>query len=156
MFLLKKAEEVAAELVELLRPHFERIMVAGSIRRRKPYVNDIDLVAIPGIMHPRAVLTTLPVEIIRSGPKLAAFKFKGINVDIYYATPQTWGTLLLIRTGSKESNIRLCTLAQNKGWKLKANGDGLFNSGGTRIAGDTEESIFRALGLPYEPPEARG
>ncbi len=156
MIPLKKAEEVAAELVGMLRPHFEQIEVAGSVRRRKPYVNDIDLVAIPGMADPRAVLGMLPVEIVRSGPKLAAFKFKGVDVDIYYATPETWGTLLLIRTGSKESNIRLCTLAQNKGWKLKASGDGLFDSGGTRIAGDTEESIFRALGLPYEPPEARG
>ncbi|MBA7669483.1 hypothetical protein ES703_77614 [subsurface metagenome] len=67
---------------------------------------------------------------------------------------ETWATLLLIRTGSKESNIRLATLAQKKGWRLKANGEGLFNEG-QRIAGDTEESIYEALELPYQRPEER-
>jgi DNA polymerase (family 10) len=156
MIPLEKAKGVAKELVDLLQPHFELIKVVGSVRRQKPLVNDIDLVAIPGMVDPRAVLAMLPVEIVRSGPKLAAFKFQGVDIDLYYATPETWGTLLLIRTGPKESNIRLCTLAQNRGWKLKASGEGLFDSGGTRIAGDTEESIFRALGLRYEEPEARG
>lgn len=156
MIPLEKADRIAKEVLELLDPHFELVSVAGSVRRRKAFVNDIDLVAIPGMMAPRAVISLLPVKIIRNGPKLATFEFQGIKFDIYYATPETWGTLLLIRTGPKESNIRLCTIAKNRGWKLRANGEGLFDSGGTRIAGDTEESIFRALGVPYQPPEARG
>ena len=138
----------------MLRPHFERIEVAGSVRRRKPYVNDVDLVAIPGLVAPDAVLRML-FKVGRSGAKLGMFEFKGIDFDVYYAAPQTWGTLLLIRTGSKEHNIRLCNKALARGWKLKANGEGLFNSGGTRVAGDTEESIFRALGLPYKEPWER-
>lgn len=55
----------------------------------------------------------------------------GIGIDIYVATPETWATLLLIRTGSKENNIRLCSLAKRKGWHLKANGDGLFDEPAT-------------------------
>jgi DNA polymerase (family 10) len=89
----------------------------------------------------------------------------GLMLDIYIATPETWATLLLIRTGSKEHNIRLCSLAKQKGMYLKADGQGLFKAnnpnpikedpGWERIAGDTELSIFEALGLPYKRPEER-
>lgn len=71
----------------------------------------------------------------------ARYKRPSTPIDIYIATPDTWPTLLLIRTGSKENNIRLCTLAKTKRWHLKANGDGLFNEHAERIAGDAEESI---------------
>ncbi len=80
----------------------------------------------------------------------------GADVDLYVATPETWATLLLIRTGSVDNNIRLCSLAQSKGWQLRANGAGLFNTTGERIAGDTEESIYKMLGLTYQKPEERG
>ena len=81
---------------------------------------------------------------------------ENITVDIYLATPATWATLLLIRTGSAESNIRLSGLAKSKGWHLKASGEGLFDEDDNRIAGDTEESIFSALGIPYLEPNERG
>ncbi len=79
-----------------------------------------------------------------------------ITLDVYYATPETWATLLLIRTGSKENNIRLATLANKRGWRLAASGDGLFNEKGERIAGDSEESIYETLGLRYQEPWERG
>jgi DNA polymerase (family 10) len=91
-----------------------------------------------------------------SGEKMSQFiTAGGAQVDIYFATPETWATLLLIRTGSKESNIRLCTAAGARGWKLCATGSGLFDEHGERIAGDTEESIFIKLGMAYVPPERR-
>ncbi|GAJ17753.1 unnamed protein product, partial [marine sediment metagenome] len=89
------------------------------------------------------------------GSKLQRIDVAGIQVDIYFATPETFATLLLIRTGSKESNIRLCSIAKKMGWHLAASGDGLFNETGDRVAGDSEESIYRALGLPYQRPERR-
>lgn len=78
-----------------------------------------------------------------------------IALDLYIATPATWSTLLLISTGSKENNIRLATMAKRKGWHLAADGQGLINEAGTRIAGDTEHSIYQALGIPYQEPEER-
>jgi DNA polymerase/3'-5' exonuclease PolX len=156
MIPLEKAVEIANEVAAKLSPYCERIEIAGSIRRRKLLPEDIDIVLIPKEgWNMRAVLPSLFTGIKKSGPKLAEFMFKGVDVDLYYATPETWGTLLLIRTGPKELNIHLCTLAQNRGWKLKASGEGLFDSGGTRIAGDDEHSIFRALGLRYEEPWER-
>jgi len=84
----------------------------------------------------------------------------GILIDVYIAAPTTWATLLLIRTGSKAHNIRLCSRARDRGMKLHADGSGLFRLADcedteVRVAGDTEESIFAALGLPYYRPEER-
>ena len=92
---------------------------------------------------------------IRSGQAIASFVFKDINVDIYWATHSSWGTLLLIRTGSKQHNIKLASLAKSRGWQLKASGDGLFDAYKRRITGDDEEGIFKALGLPFIPPGER-
>ena len=59
------------------------------------------------------------------------------------------------KAGSAEHNMRLATLAKRKGWHLKVSGDGLFDENGNRIAGDTEESIYEALGIPYQEPNER-
>ncbi|MBA7477652.1 hypothetical protein ES707_13066 [subsurface metagenome] len=91
-----------------------------------------------------------------SGMKITRVEMDSISLDIYFATPETFATHLLIRTGSTENNIRLCSVAKKKGWHLFANGDGLFNQDGQRVAGDSEESIYKALGLPWQRPEERG
>ncbi|GAI97127.1 unnamed protein product, partial [marine sediment metagenome] len=91
-----------------------------------------------------------------SGAKILRLMVGSIGVDIYVADEHTWATLLLIRTGSAGNNIRLSTLAKKRGWHLAASGDGLFDENGQRIAGDTEESIYQALGLHYREPKERG
>jgi DNA polymerase (family 10) len=153
---LAQAQKIADEVVKRLSSYCKKIEVAGSIRRRKPFVNDIDIVLIPsdpwnlsweiGRLEPTKLM----------GEKLKRVSYNGVQVDIYYASEETWATLLLIRTGSKENNIHLASLAKKMGWHLAASGDGLFNNKGQRVAGDTEQSIFEALGLPFRPPEERG
>jgi len=91
-----------------------------------------------------------------SGKKILRVMVGSVQVDIYVADEATWATLLLIRTGSKENNLRLCSRAKDMGWHLAASGDGLFDDTGQRIAGDSEISIYNALGLPYQRPEERG
>lgn len=154
------ANEIIAELKPYCRPL--RIEVVGSIRRKKPDVNDIDIVLVPADpwnLFP-AIEKLGPYHVnengqISHGAKIRRIDYKLAQIDFYIATEEIWATLLLIRTGSKENNIRLCTHAKNKGWHLAANGDGLFDQSGKRIAGDTEESIYKALGLPYQAPEKR-
>ena len=149
---LGRAMKTAEAVIEQLEPYCKRIEVAGSIRRHKPQVRDIDLVLIP------SDLWNLNHEIMSLGPshmsgdRLKRVDCNGTQIDLYFADEQTWATLLLIRTGSKENNIRLATLAKKKGWHLAASGEGLFNEKGQRIAGDTEESVYEALGLPYQEP----
>jgi DNA polymerase (family 10) len=121
-------------------------------------VHDIDLVGIPQVTtwwELGGKIVEIADRVERQGDKLTTFIFKGIQVDLYYASRETWSTLVLIRTGSKENNIRLCMLARDRGWQLKANGDGLFDEHGNRVAGDTEESIYEALGLPFQEPWER-
>ncbi|MBA7676638.1 hypothetical protein ES703_84882 [subsurface metagenome] len=152
---LERAQKIAEGLVGGLEQYCEQIEVAGSIRRKKPQVKDIDLVLVP---RDRDALDRRLMQLGKlkmSGLKLARIQMEEITLDVYYATPETWATLLLIRTGSKENNIHLCAVAKRKGWHLAASGDGLFNERGERIAGDTEESIYQALGMPYQRPEGR-
>jgi DNA polymerase (family 10) len=162
---LLEAARIAIELVNKLCPFCDKIEVAGSIRRGHQDVHDIDLVAIPnedkilaaGYFGRQHLISAVAQNSAgqRNGPDMASFKYQGADVDIYWATPKSWGTSLLIRTGSKQHNIKLASLAKSKGWQLKASGEGLFGAYKRRIAVDTEESIFTALGLPFIPPGER-
>ena len=155
---LEVAQKIATEVIERLSPYCQKIETAGSIRRRKAIVHDIDLVLIPSDawnLEGEVLALASPFHPKMSGEKLKRFDYNGAQVDLYYATPQTWATLLLIRTGSAKNNIRLCSRAKDMGWHLAASGDGLFNEKGERIAGDSEISIYNALGLPFQRPEER-
>lgn len=79
----------------------------------------------------------------------------GIPVDIYVATDDTWATLFLIRTGSREHNIKLAQRAQELGMKLRASGDGIEDASGKLLKVETEGEIFSYLQLPYVRPEER-
>jgi len=154
--LLERAERIANEIIEHLAPYCSRIQVAGSIRRKAPNPRDIDLVL---VARDRQKLDSALMRMgsyKMSGIKIARIEMDNIPLDVYFATPKTFATLLLIRTGSVENNIRLATLAKKRGWRLAASGDGLFNEKGERIAGDSEESIYEALGLLYQEPWERG
>ena len=163
---LKTEQQIGNQVKELLSPACERIEIAGSIRRQRPFVNDIDIVLIPSNQGQLAYLLQSLGRFVKNGPKIIRVATRyGIEVDIYVATPDIWATLLLIRTGSKSHNIKLCARAKSLGMKLHADGSGLFrlalnqteyeNADDERIAGDSEESIFAALGLAYVAPEKR-
>lgn len=157
---LERAQRIAEEVIKRLSPYCQRIEVVGSVRRKKPLVRDIDIVLIPSDpwnLEQEIRALARPFAPKLSGDKLKRFNIAGgVQVDLYFASEQTWATLLLIRTGSKESNIRLASLAKKKGWHLAASGGGLFNEKGERIAGDSEESIYNALCLPFQEPWERG
>ena len=153
---LERAKKIASEVVKRLSPYCQKIEVAGSIRRKKPTVNDIDLILIPSDLWGfNAELKKLG-QVKMSGQKIIRVMMGGIQLDIYVASADTWATLLLVRTGSEGNNIRLASKAKKQGWHLAASGDGLFNENGERIAGDTEYSIYKALGLKWQLPEERG
>lgn len=155
---LGRAKTIAAEVIKRLSPYCSRIEVAGSIRREKTQVRDIDIVLIPADhwnLEREVLALAQPFKPTLSGVKLKRFNYNGVQTDLYYATWETWATLLLIRTGSTEHNIHLCSLAKKRGWRLAASGDGLFDEKGERIAGDSELSIFKALGLEYREPGER-
>ena len=183
-FSLDLAEIIAKELVKNLAPHCERIEIAGSIRRRRPEVKDIDLVVIPKMTSKAALFETVSevadtdfaeamrwilCPLVAEGPRLMRGRTGGaenISVDVYIATEETWATLLLIRTGSAEHNIWMCMRARACGGKLHADGSGLEVPGqydavlqrtvnSKVIRATSEEEIFKALGIPMPSPEGR-
>jgi DNA polymerase (family 10) len=93
----------------------------------------------------------------KSGRSIKSFVATKTNVpiDLYLATPETWATLILIRTGSKAHNVRLAQRARELGFKLRASGDGIEVKNGQLISVSDEREVFSLLGLPYVPPEHR-
>jgi len=172
---LADAALLAEKVLAVFEPFCERVAVAGSIRRGRSEVHDIDLVAIPkpvemlgplcGTAHftesmvweqliPKALKKWgLKSEV--SGQELLRFTFPltGFQVDVYHARAETWGVILLVRTGSREHNVKLCSLAKGKGLMLSA-AQGVVSNGQV-VASRSEEEIFSALGLGFVEPKNR-
>jgi DNA polymerase (family 10) len=154
------ADAVAARLVEALRAHggVERIAVAGSLRRRRETVKDIDIL-VTSTRPARVIetLTRLPsvVEVLARGDTRASVRHRdGLQVDLRAVAPEAFGAALQYFTGSKEHNVRLRELARRQG--LGISEYGVFEARtGVRIAGATEEDVYAAVGLPWIPPELR-
>ena len=150
---LEQAKDIANNFISEIKEFCERIEIVGSIRRKKPEVRDIDIVLIPKLRGHliQKIRRISNVEI--QGKKLMRTEYSGVQVDIYFATEENWGILLLVRTGSKKHNIKLCQLAIDMGMKLSSS-KGLMKDGNI-IASRTEEEIFQALGMDYVKPEDR-
>ena len=131
-----------------------KIEIAGSIRREKPDPRDVDIVLIPNSKN--AVLDYVSKQKkgkIGQGEKLVSYNTDGVEVDLYFATKDNWGAMLLFLTGPQKYNIGLRMVAKNKG--LLLNQYGLWN-GKRLIASKTEEDIYRKLGKEWKSPELRG
>ena len=154
-FRLAVAQAEAEALVAFLR-NDGRVVVAGSYRRRRDTVGDLDVLVTS--KHGTAVGDKLVryenvTEVLAHGPTRATVVLRsGLQVDVRVVPEQSYGAALLYFTGSKAHNIALRGLANDRGWKL--NEYGLF-SGKRRIAGATEEEVYEKLGLAYVPPELR-
>jgi len=145
---------LARAFKKLLSPHCKRIEIAGSIRRKEKNIKDIDFVVIPKSKEDiRKIIQQTNWYIYRNGDKILSFKASLCNVDIYFATEDNWGAMLLFATGSGGHNIGLRRIAKHKfGWLL--NQYGLWN-GKECIASKTEEDIYKALEREYKSPELR-
>lgn len=168
---LDKAEKIAQELVELLEPACLRIEIAGSIRRQKPDVGDIELLCIPryingadaldlklrslmaaGILAHR--LTRRGSHVYGAKNKLLLHQPSGIGVDIFSTTEECWPVALVVRTGSAEMNKRIASAALRRGYRFHAYGRGFSTPTGEIIC-RSEQEVFEAVGLPYMEPWGR-
>jgi DNA polymerase (family 10) len=154
-FKLVVAEAEAEALVGFLRDG-GRVVVAGSYRRRRDTVGDLDVLvtaADGAAVGDKLVGYENVAEVLAHGPTRTTIVLRsGLQVDVRAVPEQSYGAALLYFTGSKAHNIALRGLANERKWKL--NEYGLF-AGKRRIAGATEEEVYKKLGLAYIPPELR-
>ncbi len=158
-FLLGFAEQVSQDIIGYLSEldGVEKITAAGSLRRGRETVGDLDLL----VTGPAAVLdrfVTYPKvgEVLGRGENKASAKVghEGIQVDVRALPRESFGAALQYFTGSKDHNVALRSRAVRMGFKLSEYG--LFRSADdTLVCSETEEQIYEALGLRWIPPELR-
>jgi DNA polymerase (family 10) len=160
-YLLSYAEGVAAELSEMLRqvPGVDAVTSAGSLRRGRETVGDLDLLVTgPAATNALDKFIAWPHvdEVLARGENKASAKVgrEGLQVDVRTLPPDTFGAAMQYFTGSKDHNVAIRIRAVKMGFKLSEYG--LFRlADDVRVAGETEEGIYQALGLPWIPPELR-
>lgn len=159
-FVMPEIESIENRLRKL--KEVKRLIVAGSVRRKKETIGDVDILVVADDSKPiMDYFVSLPeVERIYAyGETKSAVKMKsGLDVDLRVVPEESYGAALNYFTGSKEHNVALREIAIKKGYKL--NEYGLFkavknNRKEIKIAGRTEEEIYNLLGLDYIPPEMR-
>lgn len=157
---LKEAEKTANKIISQLKKlkEVENISSAGSLRRKKASVRDIDIIV--SSEKPEKVIDAFTKlkgikKILAKGPAKAIIILKsGIQSDLRVFKPESWGAGLFYNTGSKNYNIEMRKIAIKKG--LKLNEYGLFDKkSGKKIAGKTEKDICKKLGVKYLEPEQR-
>ncbi|WP_157245673.1 DNA polymerase/3'-5' exonuclease PolX [Nonomuraea typhae] len=144
------AEQVIGSLAGLA----DRIAYAGSLRRMKDTIGDIDILAVaPVEIMERFRGRPYVAEVIAAGDKKTSVRTTaGVQVDLRVVPAESWGAAMQYFTGSKEHNVTVREIAVKKGWKLSEYG--LFE-GERVIAAESEEDIYAALGMQYVPPPMR-
>lgn len=158
---LEKAHAIANKVKAELEPHCERIEIAGSIRRKKPEVGDIEIVAIPKPYN---------IGLFESGIATVVNQWKkvkgelpckytqrilphGIKLDLFFAQPNNWGLIYALRTGSANySHQVLASEWVSQGYRSEG---GLLYYNGSNIILKEEEDLFKLLKLKYMEPEFR-
>lgn len=170
---------VARELCRHLKPITARLICAGSLRRRKPEVGDVELLYIPQRGHVDDgtlwgseggnLVNAKLDDLIRSGViakrentnggtswgklnKLAVHVASGIPVDFFEATEINWYNYLVCRTGPAESNTRIASAAIARGCKWHPYNSGFTDATGSMQRMDSEAAVFQFAGLPYREP----
>lgn len=159
---LIKAELIAKRLIKELGPFCDRIEVVGSVRRRKQYVNDIDILLAPK----GEMLFDLMGKIValgsEDGMKIASKKTillkdasEEIKAELWFTTLERWPVTLLVRTGGTKSNKKIAKLCENKKWHLSVSSGSILDESGKKLPINEETDIFKLLGIPYVGPSWR-
>jgi DNA polymerase (family 10) len=157
--------DAADTLAARLREHFahcpevEQIKFAGSYRRRKETIGDLDILVTSQspkkVMERFAEFPAIQEVLVRGDTKMSVRISDAFQIDLRVVETEAWGAALQYFTGSKEHNVHVRSLAKAKG--LKVNEYGVFDAHDEtrRVAGKDEEEVYRAIGLPWIPPELR-
>ncbi len=156
--LLSDALELAERLVRHLRTDGAQVELAGSARRSRETVADLDLVAsaaAPAALGERLVTFPLVTEVLARGETKTTVRLSnGLQVDLRTVAPEDHATALHHLTGSKAHHVKLRGLARERGYTLSEYGLERLDGGG-KVPVRSEEELYRLLGLPFIPPELR-
>jgi DNA polymerase (family 10) len=158
-FLLSEALTLSERVLAYLKtiPSVTECETAGSLRRRKEVIHDIDIVvatknaakAVKEISHYEGISQVLA----QGSKKISVILKEGIQLDVRMVRPQEFGAALVYLTGSKAHNITIRERAVRMGYKI--NEYGVFNKKGKCVASAREADVYKAIGLAYIPPEMR-
>lgn len=158
-----QAERIAKSCVHDLAPYCERIEIAGSIRRHKPDVHDIEVVCIPKRITPKRTANAFCAAVLKMGrilegkPTEKNVKVRlipdWITLDLFMVTSDNWGYQFAIRTGSADYSHTVLA----SGWvKAGYKGiDGMLTKDGVPIPVREEWDLFELIGIPFEDPIRR-
>lgn len=167
-----QALAIAEQVVADISPYCQRIEIAGSLRRKRETIGDIEIVCVPKIRDLTDLfgedvglvtelddvkLYRLGYGIPKGGDKYKRLELPKINVDLFITMPERWGWIFAIRTGSADFSHWLVSSKQIGG-ALPSNmrvKDGLLWMGKTVIETPEEVDVFRVIGLTWIPPEQR-
>ena len=171
-FLLSKVDALIEPLLAHMReaPGVERIEVAGSYRRRKETIGDVDLLVqaelpAPAVMEHFTAFGSVEKVVAAGDTRGSVVLRSGLEVDLRVIPARSFGAALHYFTGSKEHNVAVRQIAQRQG--LRVNEWGVFRmpegvdpadvgkEDGERVAGETESSVFEVLGMGWVPPVLR-
>lgn len=160
---LKEAQRIADNLLRALKAidGIKQATIAGSIRRKKDTIGDIDIVITADERKWKKIITAITqlpqVETVIAAGKTRAslvLKTNQVQADIRVVHEDEYGAALFYFTGSRDHNIQLRSLAKQRGWKV--NEYGVFdNKTGKKLAGKTEEEIYHLFGIRFIPPAKR-
>jgi len=174
---LKVAKQMCVSLADVSM----RLIVAGSLRRRKMEVGDVEILFVPKLVTQTVDFFTstsvsavdlMLEDLLRKGiiaqrrnvagsimwgakNKFAVHVASGIPVDFFAATDANWFNYLVCRTGGAESNTAIASAAKAKGWQWNPYGVGFTDDHGCTVAVTSEQDVFRHAGLPYREPWER-
>ena len=152
------AERMIEQLRELDEEVVEKISLAGSARRWRETVGDLDILVastMPGpVMDKFSSLPEVAEVMLKGETKTSVRLHNGLQVDLRVLEPKRWGTGLQYFTGSKAHNIALRNLALDQGWSLSEYALKRVDTGQEKLC-PTEEEVYETLGLPWIPPELR-
>lgn len=177
------ALKVAQELCDVLKPVTDRLIVAGSLRRRKLMVGDVEILFVPKVSSVQTGLFETDRETVDHAAKeldrllasgviakrrnvhgsemwgaknrLAVHVASGIPVDLFATTSPNWWNYLVCRTGNAKNNIVICNAAIARGWTWNPYGAGFTDAAGVIHPVASERDVFDMVGLSYLEPWER-
>lgn len=155
-FLLGYVLPEAKEIIDGIKKDVDEIELAGSLRRMKETIGDVDILVVTQdakkIMNVFTSMDKVEKVVAKGETKSTIRVYGGIQVDLRIVEKDSFGSALQYFTGCKDHNVKLRKIAQKK--DLKLNEYGLFKND-DKIAGKTEKSVYSKLGLDWIPPELR-